>query len=160
MGLDIRTARDSDREAADRVARIAFAEYEADYPDWIPLLRGRPMTQLAVDAEVIVAEINGVIAGTVGYVAPNRPRNDFFPPEWAILRMMGVDPAHRGQGIARALVGECARLARLDGANVLGLFTSPAMKAAVSLYERAGFRYEFAIPPVMGMPCDVYAMRL
>jgi ribosomal protein S18 acetylase RimI-like enzyme len=161
MSFSIRSARKEDLEAADRVARVAFGEYQAAYPEWIPVLRDTgPMTQLALEAEVLVAEVNGVIAGTVGYVSPGRPRHACFPVEWAILRMMAVDPAHRGMGIARGLVDECAQLARQDGATVLALFTSPAMRTAVALYERAGFRYEFAIAPVMGMPADVYALSL
>ena len=162
MTTAIRTAREADLPAANRIARLAFAEYEAAYPEWIPVLRDTlPMTELAAEAEVLIAKWEGVVVGTVAYVAPGRmPRYDFFPPEWALLRMMAVDPAHRGKGIARALLDECVRLARQDSAHVLGLFTTPTMKAAVSLYKSAGFRYEFAIGPMRGAPCDVYALRL
>jgi ribosomal protein S18 acetylase RimI-like enzyme len=161
MSITIRRASEAEREAADRVARVAFAEYEAKYPDWIPVLRDtRPMTQLALDGELLVAEIHGAIVGTVAYLAPGRSRDDVFHADWAVLRMMAVDPAHRGHGVARALVEECARLARRDRASALALYTSPAMKAAVELYRRAGFRHQSAIAPVMGMPCEVYALQL
>jgi ribosomal protein S18 acetylase RimI-like enzyme len=162
MSIAIRTAREPDLPAANRIARLAFAEYEAAYPEWTPVLRDTlPMTELAAEAEVLLAEWDGEFAGTVGYVPPGRaPRYDFFPPEWALLRMMAVDPAHRGKGIAQALLDECVRLARQDNAHVLGLFTTPTMKAAVSLYRRAGFRYEFAIGPMRGAPCDVYVLPL
>ena len=161
MSFAIRTARESEREAADRIARTAFAEYEAAFPDWIPLLRtGHPMANLALDGELLVADEDGVIVGTVGYLPPGRSRDDVFQPDWAVLRMMAVHPAHRGRGIARALVDECAHRARRDGAHALALYTSPAMKTAVELYRRVGFQYRFAIPPVIGMPAEVYTLDL
>jgi ribosomal protein S18 acetylase RimI-like enzyme len=147
--------------AADRVACRAYAEYEAEFPDWVPhLRRGVPMTELAREALVLVAEIDGAIAGAVGYVAPHRRKHEVFPPEWAALRFMAVDPGYRQRGVARALAAECVRLARRDGAEVLGLFTSPAMTTALAMYLRMGFRHERDMAPVMGMPARVLALRL
>ena len=161
MRAEAREALAGELAAADRVACRAFAEYEAEFPEWIPLLaRGLPVTELAREARILVASVDGEIAGTVGYVGPGRAKPACFPPEWAILRMMAVDPAHRGRGVSRALLGECARLAKHDGAAVLGLFTSPAMKAAICLYASAGFRFERDIEPVVGMPARVLALRL
>ena len=146
---------------ADRVACRAYAEYEREFPEWVPYLRrGVPMTELAREAQVLVAEIDGAIAGAVGYVAPHRRKHDAFPSEWAALRFMAVDPAHRRKGVARALAQECVRLAKRDGAEVLGRFTRPAMTTALALYLRMGFRHERDIAPVMGMPAKVLALRL
>ena len=159
--LRIHEAQGAELRDADRIACRAFTEYEAEFPEWIPLLaRGLPMTELSREARILVASVDGEIAGTVGYVGPGCAKPACFPPEWAILRMMAVDPAHRGRGVSRALLDECARLAKRDGAAVLGLFTSPAMKAAISLYASAGFRFERDIEPVVGMPARVLAMRL
>jgi GNAT superfamily N-acetyltransferase len=161
MPFTIRTAHETERPAADRVARVAFSEYEAAFPEWIPALRERDlMTQLALEGELVVAERGGMIVGTVGYVPPGRSPRDIFEPEWSVVRMMAVDPAHRGKGIARALVAECARRARRDRANALALYTSPAMAAAVALYQGLGFKRLFAIAPVMGMPAEVYVLAL
>ena len=161
MGLTIRLASAPDLDAAERVARSAFAEYEAEYPDWIPLLRDtRPMTRLSQVGEVLVADKDGAIVGAVGYFAPGRSREEVFHADWAVLRMMAVDPAHRGQGIARALVDECARLARRDRARALALYTSPAMKTAVELYRRAGFQHQRSIAPVLGMAAELYLLNL
>ena len=146
---------------ADLAACRAYAEYEREFPEWIPKLRrGTPMTELAREAQVLVAEIHGEIAGAVGYVAPHRPKHAAFPCEWAALRFMAVDPGHRRKGVARALAEECVRLAKRDGAEVLGLFTSPAMNTAFALYLRMGFVRERSIAPVMGMPAEVLALRL
>ena len=146
---------------ADRVACRAYAEYESEFPEWVPYLaRGVPMTELAREARILVAELDGAIAGAVGYVAPNRTKHEVFPPEWAALRFMAVDPDHRRKGVARALAEECVRLAKADGAEVLGLFTSPAMGTAFALYLRMGFTRQGAMAPVMGMPAEVLALRL
>ena len=157
----IRTASKADEEAADRVARLAFAEYEAGYPDWIPVLRhGRPMAKIAEEGELLVAEKDGAIVGCVGYLPPGRSRNAVFAKDWAALRFMAVDPAHRGHGISRALAEECARRARRDGAAALALFTSPAMKVAIAMYQRMGFKFVRHIDPVYGMAAELYTLRI
>ena len=161
MAILVRQARPEDLVLADRLACRAYAEYERAFPEWIPhLARGVPMTELAREAQVLVAEIDGAIAGAVGYVAPHRPKHAAFPAEWAALRFMAVDPDHRRKGVARALAEECVRLAKRDGAAVLGLFTSPAMTTAFALYLRMGFVRERSIAPVMGMPAEVLAYRI
>ena len=157
----IRTASAADHDAADRVARVAFSEYEAGYPDWIPVLRdGRPMSKIAAEGELLVAVKDGAVVGCVGYIPPGRSRDAVFAKDWAALRFMAVDPAHRGGGISRALAEECARRARLDGAAALALFTSPAMKIAIAMYQRMGFEFVRRIDPVYGMAAELYTLRL
>jgi len=159
MSVTVRAATASEHEAADRVARLAFAEYEVEYPDWVPVLRdGHPMSKIAAEGELLVAQKDGAIVGCVGYIPPGRSRNPVFEPQWAALRFMAVDPAHRGLGISRALAEECARRARRDGAAALALFTSPAMKVAVAMYQRMGFRFRRRIDPVYGMIADLYVL--
>jgi ribosomal protein S18 acetylase RimI-like enzyme len=159
--LLIRTANKADHDAADRVARLAFAEYESEYPDWIPVLRdGRPMSKIAEEGELLVAEKDGAIVGCVGYIPPGRSHNAVFAQDWAALRFMAVDPVHRGTGISRALAEECARRAKRDGAAALALFTSPAMKIAAAMYQRIGFRFLRRIDPVYGMTADLYRLDL
>ena len=161
MPCRVRIAQPGDLASADRVACRAYAEYEKEFPEWIPYLRrGLPMTELAREAQVLVAEIDGAVAGAVGYVAPHREKHAAFRCEWAALRFMAVDPDHRRKGIARALAEECVRLAKSDGAEALGLFTSPAMTTAFALYLKMGFRRERSMDPVMGMPAEVLVLRL
>ena len=161
MSFVVRTARPGDHPAADNVARLAFAEYEKEYPDWSPVLRdGHPMSRIAEEGELLVAEKDGAIVGCVGYIPPGRSRNPVFAKDWAALRFMAVDPAARGLGISRALADECARRAKRDGAAALALFTSPAMKIAVAMYQRMGFRFQRRLDPVYGMVADLYLLSL
>ena len=116
------------------------------------------MSKIADEGELLVAERDGAIVGCVGYIPPGRSRNPVFMKDWAALRFMAVDPAARGLGISRALVDECARRAKRDGAAALALFTSPAMKVAVAMYQRMGFRFHRPIDPVYGMVAELYLL--
>jgi len=55
------------------------------------------------------------------------------------LRLLAVAHEARGRGVGRALVEECIRRARRDGAQSLGLHTSKSMTVAMDLYKRIGF---------------------
>src|ERR1700694_2590778 len=56
------------------------------------------------------------------------------------IKRMYVDPAHRGQGVARALLERVIEEARRRGYDTLRLGTLATMHAAQSLYASAGFR--------------------
>ncbi|MGZ5183262.1 MAG: GNAT family N-acetyltransferase [Ramlibacter sp.] len=149
-----------DREAVNAVARAAFAQYSRDYEDWTGFIEGiGRMAELARDADLLVAEQDGVIVGAVAHVGPGRPRAAFFPPEWSVIRMLVVDPARRGQGAGRALVAGCLRLARDAGAPAVGLHTSPIMASALRMYEAIGFVRDGDLPPIRGVPYGRYMLQ-
>jgi ribosomal protein S18 acetylase RimI-like enzyme len=149
-----------DRDAVNAVARAAFAQYSQDYDDWPGFIDGiGRMAGLALDADVLVAEQDGVIAGAVAHVGPGRPRAAFFPPEWSVIRMLVVDPARRGQGAGRALVAGCLRLAQEAAAPAVGLHTSPVMASALRMYEAIGFVRDKDLAPIRGVPYGRYVLR-
>jgi putative acetyltransferase len=55
------------------------------------------------------------------------------------LRKMYLAPAARGRGVGRALLETALTFARAAGAAHMVLDTTDAMRAAIALYERAGF---------------------
>jgi putative acetyltransferase len=55
------------------------------------------------------------------------------------LKRMYVPPAHRGRGVARALLATLEDEARAAGAGALMLETGIRQPEALALYERAGF---------------------
>ena len=162
MAFTIRTAGKAEHGAADGVAQRSFLEYEREYPDWGPVVHGgNPMTNIAEEGgEIVVAEAGGALVGCCGYMPPGRSRHPAFERDWAALRFMAVDPAHRGHGISRALADECARRAKRDGAKALALFTSPAMKIAIAMYKRMGFEFQRDIAPVYGMAAELYVLTV
>ena len=162
MEYRVRAARGDELEDAERMAAEAFADYSGSHPEWVEaLLATRPMHEIAAGGEVLVAvDSRDRACAAAGYVAPGGPRADFFPPEWAILRMLSVPPRHRGHGIARLLVEAVIARAERDRAPTLGLYTSPVMAVAVGLYKRVGFVHFRALPPERGLPDDIYVLDL
>jgi GNAT superfamily N-acetyltransferase len=57
----------------------------------------------------------------------------------AEFRRLWVTPAHRGEGIGRALVDRVVTAARDRGSGTLGLTTPPWSEAAHELHESMGF---------------------
>jgi ribosomal protein S18 acetylase RimI-like enzyme len=155
----VRHFRPSDREEVNRVARAAFSEYERAYQDW-PTFSERlaRMADLAGQADLMVAEFDGQLAGAVVHVGPGKPRSSTFPDDWSLIRMLVVDPAYRGQGIAQQLMAACLRCAIRDGAPVVGLHTSPIMATALRLYTRLGFVRDRELDPIHGVPYARYVL--
>jgi GNAT superfamily N-acetyltransferase len=142
--LRLREARADERDTIAALTLRAYAEYATlmEPPAWAAL-RDAVHASLADDAGVtrIVAERDGAIVGSVALYEPDvRAYGELAAGSpWPEVRLVAVDHAARGTGVARALVTECARRARRAGATALGLHTSRSMRAAKRLYERFGF---------------------
>jgi ribosomal protein S18 acetylase RimI-like enzyme len=94
-------------------------------------------------AQRIVAERNGVVVGSVLLYPAGLEFDtlDGLPatlphPEIALL---SVIPAARGCCVARLLLMECLRRARLAGAKRVTLHAMSAMRDAIRLFEHFGF---------------------
>lgn len=159
MAGTIRDYAPADKDGVNRVALAAFAQYEGLYENWDSFRAGiGNMADLSHNADLIVAE-RGAIVGAVAHVGPGQPRNAFFPEHWSIIRMLVVDPAHRGAGIGKALCAAALVRSQAAGAPVIGLHTSPIMGTALSLYRAIGFQYDQALPPIRGVAYARYVLE-
>jgi GNAT superfamily N-acetyltransferase len=143
-GLTLRDARDAERDAVRALTLRAYAEYASimTSASWAGL-DAAVRAALASDEPVerIVAVWHGAIVGSVHLFPPAVAAYGALAGRaaWPELRLLAVAPEARGLGVARALVQECVRRARRQGAPALGLHTSASMGVAMRLYERMGF---------------------
>ncbi|MGI4717095.1 MAG: GNAT family N-acetyltransferase [Janthinobacterium lividum] len=155
----IRPYEDADRDAVDRIALAAFSVYARHYADWPGFSARIARTSgLAGQADLLVAETGGRVAGAVVHVAPGRPRSPIFPDDWSVMRMLVVDPACRGQGVGRLLVAGFLRHAIRAGAPMAGLHTSPMMASALRLYTTLGFTRDRDLDPIDGVSYGRYVL--
>ena len=159
--LRLRDFRPADAPQVNRLAVAAFEQFKTHYSDWPAMAAsiGR-MATLTEIGEIIVAERDDQIIGAVTYVPPGGPNPSCFDPAWPIVRMLVVDPDHRGLGAGRALTEECISRARRDGSPVIALHTSPFMTVALAMYLRMGFELLRDEPPIFGAPSAVCLKRL
>ena len=141
--LVIRNARP---EELDEAARVLVESYQ-QYSEVLSPERWEAYRQNILDvrsrlgeSDLIIAERDGPILGSVTfYPAGSRRGRGSWPPDWAGVRLVGVHPDARGQGVARALIDECIRRCREQGTAALALHTTEIMTVAQGMYERMGF---------------------
>ncbi|MGH3778097.1 MAG: GNAT family N-acetyltransferase [Pseudonocardiaceae bacterium] len=142
QAIEVRSAVAADLPAVHRIVSAAYAEFE---PWLTPANWARMTSNIAKVVEpgapglLRVAQLEDQLVGTVTYLPPGPKDYQRVPPEWAVIRVLAVDPALRGRGVARALTADCLALARADHAPMVGLHTAEMMVAARALYEGAGF---------------------
>lgn len=140
--VEVRQALPADLPAVRELVGAAYAEFE-QYLTPANWARMTGNIARVVDAgssgELLVAYLADRLAGTVTYLPPGPKDYHRVPQDWAVIRALGVDPALRGRGVARALTEACLARARADRAPAVGLHTAEIMTAARTLYEGVGF---------------------
>jgi ribosomal protein S18 acetylase RimI-like enzyme len=94
------------------------------------------------DGIVLVAAADGTITGTVTLALPGSPLAHMCRADEAEVRMLAVDEAARGHGVANRLMAACETLARDQGLAAMILCTETRMLAAQRLYKRRGYLRE------------------
>jgi predicted N-acetyltransferase YhbS len=139
----IRPATVEEIPAIGSMIAAAFAQYRHEAP--VPLFdaylkESRNVAARWHIAQVLVAEIEGGIVGTVSFFADASAEGVGLPKGWAGFRTLAVHPAARGRGIARALARTCVEAAHARNTRTVGIHTAAFMKTACGIYEQMGFR--------------------
>jgi GNAT superfamily N-acetyltransferase len=161
--VEIRVAEASEYSAIDALAIRAWQVLKAGYDsaqwDGVLLSVGR-MSTLAEQGRLLVAAAREQLLGAVVYMPPGRSNPNLFPADWPSIRMLVVEPSHRGGGIGRALTAACIEEARREGARCIGLHTSSIMEVALPMYLRMGFVEDGPLAPIGGAPYARYVLSL
>ncbi len=145
--MEIREAVPAEHADAGRVTADAYREFiRPGDEDWERyLLRIADVADRADRTTILVAVENGRVLGSLTLELDARVRDEGeelqrpLDREEAHIRMLGVDPAARARGVARALMAEAEGRARAGGKTFMTLNTTQRMKAAQAMYERLGY---------------------
>lgn len=134
--MDSRFETTSPDEPEVRTLYDAFIR-EADGPlDWeidieAEIVAGPPRDLVAPTGVLLLVRIDGEPVGLGGV--------RHLDTDVAEVKSMYLSPAHRGKGLARALLAELERIAREHGCRASRLDTSGYLTGAVRLYRAAGY---------------------
>nr|WP_280864990.1 GNAT family N-acetyltransferase [Falsiroseomonas frigidaquae] len=109
---------------------------ERAYAPWVPITGARPLPMdddyaaRCESGQAFALEQDGALAGLIVLV-------DFPTHLW--IDNVAVEPALKGQGLGRALMGFAETEARRRGLPELRLLTNALMAANIALYTRLGF---------------------
>jgi len=139
MPLVVRLATPAEHEAVGRLtlhAYVASGILTADdfYAEHLVDAAGR-----AEGGEVYVADLDGVVVGTVTFCPEGSSLRELAGAGEAEFRMLAVSPSARRQGVAEALVRRIVERARQLGCAAVVLSSQPVQEDAHRLYQRLGF---------------------
>jgi ribosomal protein S18 acetylase RimI-like enzyme len=145
--MEVREAREQEFPEAGRVTADAYREFiHPGDEDWERYLaRIANVGERADRTTVLVAVEDGRVLGSLTLELEGRVRDEDdeehrpLEPGEAHIRMLGVDPAARARGVARALMAASEERARAAGKTHMTLNTTRRMEAAQRMYERLGY---------------------
>ena len=102
------------------------------------------------DSCFVAEEANRLMGFLLGFLSQT------FKNE-AYIRIVMVNPDHRGQGVGRALYDAFTAYAVRMGRNTIGCATSPANQASISFHKSLGFVIQAQQDELEGLPiCKDY----
>lgn len=146
--------------------RIAsYYEFEKSLPQdgWRTLSASLQDKNRLIDvfanSQTFVGETNGKIVGMAFLVSSGNPTT-IYPADWSYIRMVGVHPSFRGNGIGKRLTIMCIDEAQKSREKIIGLHTSEVMNSARHVYESLGFKVFKEIDKIFGVRYWLYRMNL
>ncbi|WP_374101061.1 GNAT family N-acetyltransferase [Antrihabitans sp. YC2-6] len=137
--ITIRTARPDEYDAVAEVivdvyVGDGFIPAGSDYASILAQTAAR-----AAHADILVAEIDGEVVGTITIAAPGSRYAPLALPDELEFRMLAVAKTARGSGIGTALVRRVLETAADGGYRAVVISTMPDMVDARRIYDEIGF---------------------
>ena len=165
MAFHFRQASISDSEQLRDLAILSYGQFEEvlSEKNWSTMEKNLKSKDsyleiLKIGACFVCQEKDQIIG--VAYWVPSGNPTEIFDTNWSYIRMVGVDPDFRGQGIARDLTKMCIAYAKLAQEKIIALHTSEFMDAARHLYESLGFERIKELDPIFGKRYWLYQLKL
>jgi ribosomal protein S18 acetylase RimI-like enzyme len=136
--LEIRHAAAAEFPALADLCVAAYAPFVTG--DHVYLAELRDVARRAAHAELLVADDDGRVLGTVTFVPDGGPLGEIAEPHEAEFRMLAVDPEAHGRGVGTALLRRVLDDSRRHGSAGVVCSSLPEMRAAHRIYARLGFR--------------------
>lgn len=139
MPLVVRLATPAEHGAVGRLTLEAYAANGYLVEDDFYAAHLLDAASRAADAELVVAELNGEMAGTVTFCPGGSRFREIGLPGEGEFRMLAVAPGARRRGVARALVGHVVGRSRELDYDAVVLSSLPVQREAHALYRSLGF---------------------
>jgi GNAT superfamily N-acetyltransferase len=140
-----RVALADDARSIGEVAAEGFETYRGFAPaGWSPPSTEHEIERLREllaydDVWYLVAEVDGVVVGHVGFMPAARSHLPLADPSLAHFRQLFVSPTHWGTGLAARLHAAALDEATARGYAAMRLFTPAGQARARRFYEREGW---------------------
>jgi GNAT superfamily N-acetyltransferase len=90
-------------------------------------------------ATVLVAEVDGEVAGTVALFPPGAPGSEAWTPNTADLRHLATAVRYHGTGLARPLLDAIEAVARQWGVEAIALHVRRGAQGVARMYMGRGY---------------------
>lgn len=162
----IRDARPEDDAA---IGELLVEAYLTQYAKKLPEVvyteeRKRALRDVASKravASVLVAEVDGEVAGTVALFPPGAPDSEAWTPNTADLRHLATGVRYHGQGLSRPLLDAAEALARKWGVDAVALHVRKGVAGVARMYMQRGYvrapEGDLVLPTVS---LEAYLLRL
>ncbi|MBZ4417516.1 GNAT family N-acetyltransferase [Myxococcus sp. RHSTA-1-4] len=162
----IREARPEDDAVVGELLVEAFlTQYAKKLPDVVYTEeRRRELRDVASRrkvASVLVAEVDGEVAGTVALFPPGAPGSEAWLPNAADLRGLATSVRYHGTGLGRPLLDAAEALARRWGVDAVCLHVRRGAVGVAGMYMKRGYvREPEGDMPLPTVYLEAYVLRL
>jgi ribosomal protein S18 acetylase RimI-like enzyme len=140
--IEIHEARSDEYAEAGAVTAEAYREFANGGSDWTEYLAEiADVEGRASRTTIVVAVDDGRVIGsaTLELDARTDAGSEPLDADEAHIRMLGVHPDARGNGVATRIMADCEDRARRAGRSRMTLHTAQNMRAARRMYESLGY---------------------